>query len=98
MAPVSGSLFKNLQPIGVGAGCGVEGAWVVFLYASAKGLLGCSGVVELGCFVLLRCESVVVGPGADSNRYTLVLTRMILVRDVGNPFWGIALLRTLRVV
>ena len=47
------------------------------------------GWISLDAFILLRCiKSAVVGWGADSNRYTLVLT-YDLVSDVGNPFWGI---------
>jgi hypothetical protein len=69
-------LFKNLQPIGVGAGCGVEGAWVIELCASAVGLLGI-WVLEAWMLFLLWCASAVVKIGADSNRYTLVLTQLI---------------------
>ena len=69
-------LFKNLQPIGVGAGCGVEGAFGSFSVREYGGLLRRLGV-KAWMFFLLRCESAVVGRGADSNRYTLVLTHMI---------------------
>jgi len=36
----AGSLFKNLQPISVGAGCGVEGAWVIELARKCGGIAG----------------------------------------------------------
>jgi hypothetical protein len=77
MASAAGSLFKNLQPISVGAGCGVEGAWVIELCASAVGLPGAFWCNNRDVFILLERESALVKSEADSNRYTLVLTHMI---------------------
>lgn len=71
------TLFKNLQPIGVGAGCDVEApGWL----RGARVLRGCLGHAGAGAWmllILLRGASLAVGSGADSNRYTLVLTHMI---------------------
>ena len=50
---------------------------MIDLYASAGGLPGVFGWISLDAFILLRYASAVVGTGADSNRYTLVLTHMI---------------------
>ena len=53
------------------------GAWVVWLRASVVGLLRALRFNDRGVFILLWYASAAVGWGADSHRYTLVLTHMI---------------------
>ena len=67
------------------------------MHASVKGLLWCLGLTAW-MLDLLWCASAMVKKRVLTRKIHFGTHTYDLVSDVGNPFWGITLLKTLRVL